>query len=740
MSSTARNAGAIVLVVTALSAAAPVATPAMAADLVWEVENPFRFFRPHSAFALHEAAFKAVRGKSAAPGAAGALPADIVWRMERRLNDPDCRDRSTPDACAATKGPHYERSRLGWAAQTLSAICYESHTRPRRYPAQCERRYSWGSAKEDYVLPEAHTVKIAIGADGAAAGTGSCVWTWQPRRGGKAETRTQACKEALTIARVPFSLDPALSGVSVSVKLPDGRVLSDPDVVVEDVFVVALGDSFASGESNPDRPVTFSPTRQMVYDPAVMREEQQARHKLAPGGYGLADFADRFDPKSLPRRRMADEEQGRLLRPASAEFVAAFEQRGAQWVSLDCHRSQYGYPVRVAIALALENRHRAVTFATFACSGAEVGEGLFLDMPVREDVRQPGGVKARAQLDALADLICRNGAVGRTLAASYTLPLYQRGSTQIAARRIDKTWCPPQARKRPIDLTLLSLGGNDVGFSALAAYAITENAGDLAPIVQWVGDQIRFGPDVARVYLDVLDERFRAMKDALRDGFGVEPARVVQTAYEPIQFDESGNVCGAQPTLGMDVHPRLRLGRARIEETAAFLKDFLARLQCISNGRRANCPAGLATGAGTGFHLVTEHQPKFTRRGMCARDPKAAERDGALMAMPRKSLVTDEFKPFSPSAMLPYAARWRLFRTPNDAFLIANTHREGISPFDILQPAYAALYSGAIHPSAEAHAIVADHVLPYARKVLERRPAPGSIEVRPTPENRQEGR
>jgi hypothetical protein len=89
-----------------------------------------------------------------------------------------------------------------------------------------------------------------------------------------------------------------------------------------------------------------------------------------------------------------------------------------------------------------------------------------------------------------------------------------------------------------------------------------------------------------------------------------------------------------------------------------------------------------------------------------------------MMSMPRMSRLADAFKPYSPANELPYAHRWRLFRTPNDAFLIANTHREGISPFDILQPAYAGLYSGAIHPSAEAHSIVADHVMPYARAVL----------------------
>jgi hypothetical protein len=53
--------------------------------------------------------------------------------------------------------------------------------------------------------------------------------------------------------------------------------------------------------------------------------------------------------------------------------------------------------------------------------------------------------------------------------------------------------------------------------------------------------------------------------------------------------------------------------------------------------------------------------------------------------------------------------------------MAANTHREGISPFDILQPAYAGLYSGAIHPTAEAHAIVADHMMRHVRPILDRR-------------------
>jgi hypothetical protein len=93
--------------------------------------------------------------------------------------------------------------------------------------------------------------------------------------------------------------------------------------------------------------------------------------------------------------------------------------------------------------------------------------------------------------------------------------------------------------------------------------------------------------------------------------------------------------------------------------------------------------------------------------------------DGINMRVPRKPPHGDNWKPYSPVGTLPYAKHWRLFRTPNDAFLTAHTHREGsISLFDILQPAYAGLYSGAIHPTAEAHAIVADHVVKHVRGVI----------------------
>ena len=188
-----------------------------AADLTWEVENPYRFFKRSTSFEMHEKAFAAVRGAAGQP-----LPPNILWKVERRLNDPDCKDPSTPTSCLETARAGFAKSRLGWASQTVEFNCYDRNARPRHYMTTCDRQYSWGTAKEDYILPDAHTVVMHIAPEPlAAAGPGDCTWTWQARRAGAApETRKQACKDKLVIKRVPFSLNRAVSGVSVKVAAP----------------------------------------------------------------------------------------------------------------------------------------------------------------------------------------------------------------------------------------------------------------------------------------------------------------------------------------------------------------------------------------------------------------------------------------------------------------------------------------------------------------------------------------
>src|ERR1051325_6264400 len=166
------------LVCASLPTALPLSA-ASASDLVWEVENPFRFFKKPAAWTLHEKAYEAVRGKPDTP-----LPANIVWRTERRLNDPDCADKSSPGRCYDTKRAGYDRSRLGWAAQTLEATCYDHHSRPFRYMTVCDRPYSWDTPNADSIRPDAHTVPVTLSPERLAeAADGECTFSWLPRVG-----------------------------------------------------------------------------------------------------------------------------------------------------------------------------------------------------------------------------------------------------------------------------------------------------------------------------------------------------------------------------------------------------------------------------------------------------------------------------------------------------------------------------------------------------------------------------
>ena len=106
--------------------------------------------------------------------------------------------------------------------------------------------------------------------------------------------------------------------------------------------------------------------------------------------------------------------------------------------------------------LAIEDPHRAVTFVTFACAGSEVIQGLFLYYKGHEWVPFPPD---RSQISAAADAQC-----GKTPAEPIDLPdayhLNERlpDLKQIVLDRCDRK------KARPIDLLLLSIGGNDTSF------------------------------------------------------------------------------------------------------------------------------------------------------------------------------------------------------------------------------------------------------------------------------------
>jgi hypothetical protein len=79
-----------------------------------------------------------------------------------------------------------------------------------------------------------------------------------------------------------------------------------------------------------------------------------------------------------------------------------------------------------------------------------------------------------------------------------------------------------------------------------------------------------------------------------------------------------------------------------------------------------------------------------------------------------------------PGEYRPYASRARWVRTANDSYFTAMTYPEGLpallQPRDIHDAMWgivSAVYGGAIHPTAEGHAAMADAVMPAARALLD---------------------
>jgi hypothetical protein len=143
--------------------------------------------------------------------------------------------------------------------------------------------------------------------------------------------------------------------------------------------------------------------------------------------------------------------------------------------------------------------------------------------------------------------------------------------------------------------------------------------------------------------------------------------------------------------------------------------------------------------------FVDSHQDQFADHGFCARAESDPEFDRACFSETGDSFesnpaiaATDPMKcSLRARDFRPYAPRARWVRTANDSYFTAMTFPEGISP--VLQPsdlhdatwgATSAVYGGAVHPTAEGHAAMADAALPALRGLLEL-PSPGQIHIEP---------
>jgi hypothetical protein len=593
-----------------------------AATVAWHVENPFRFFVDPRDTNVHRQIYRSLGpDQRRSP----------VLSEERALQSGD---------------PN------GWASSMYRKTCWENN----RF--KCD-------AYEDYINPTSHAVIFNVeGVDDARML--SCTWLTAPRDAGqpRGDAVTQPCSEPVRFV-IPYP-----KGALVTVEI-GGLEVAKIDVKVRDVLIAGMGDSFASGEGNPDLAVRFSRERSADYSTVGLYS-------------GLTGYPARVGPW----RDLGDRE---------------FLKGNARWLDQACHRSLYSEQLRSALQLSLEDPHRAVTFVGVSCAGAEVTDGLFLRYKGNEWVPNPPRL---SQISAVAEAQC-----GANATESVDLPeAYHINGKVPELKDLVLRKCP-QDSARKIDLVLVSIGGNDIGFSRLLANAVLSNESMLRSLGGWLGEV--HGEAEASAQLKHLGARYKSLNRALHNILYLpwnESDRILLVAYPGLALAGDGSETCGSGNAGMEAVPDFQLDGTKLK-LGTWFADKLNRQMRDSAYEY-------------GWTFVETHRRAFIGRGICAGLSVSGVSQVDDLRLPR--LVDGHWTPYNPANYLPYASRQRWFRTPNDAFMTANFHVAAgmltkvlkIEPFAPFQLLLASTYSGAFHPTAEGQAAIADAVVEKARAVL----------------------
>jgi hypothetical protein len=612
-------------------------------QIEWKVVNRFRMFRDAKTFIAHERAWQqylvhvdsAVKGDDARQK---MINTTSVIGSEHMLND-----RYIP----FTRILRTKYDPMGWAARQLSETCWSPK----------DRMYAACNGVENYVTPTSHEIEVRLKPlDGnKLIAEYNCNW-----RVAEGEIQTSPCDEPLTLT-VPY---PAGATVSVAV---DGETAIATDIAVKDLLIVGMGDSFASGEGNPDVPVQFDQNR-------------KARNVY-------------------PKRGGND------------------ARSNAQWLDELCHRSLYGHQLRAALQIAVENPKASVTFMGYACSGASVDEGILGPQTYMDYVSGEG--------DALRSV---SGGAKDT-----QLRWLLRELCLEKPERVDGVWtCPKQAYRRNVDFLLLSIGGNDIGFSSLVGWA-TLRSSTSSTLAKFFGATVsakQFAANMQEILPGAYARLAKAIEVAvpLRNGdLNFDPSRVILTAYPDILEDETGKVCPAgEEDVDEDLYPAnqsldafsswLVVTPGKLERAHGQLEQLHKRI------------GELAEDHGWTFAARAYGDKSFRGHGFCARksDGKADPADVLMMpcwgsaARETQTCGTNlsgklrDWRPYNPETQnYPFALRQRWVRTFNDAWMVVNQKvltRDGRID-DAASARVLSETTGAMHPTAEGHAAMADAIL-----------------------------
>jgi hypothetical protein len=607
----------------------------------------------------------------------------IVWEVKNRFRL-FRREADFLHQVAASRGDgilaaelrlEHDSGGVGWAKDVVANLCLDDYGNVLQ---TCER----DGDSESYLTPRDYPVGVAIA--GPAPQGATCAWSFDDGDG-PVRQMNASCDSEIRL-RVRYG---RTTVATVDVPLGDGtaqRVITE--IAVRDVLIAGLGDSIAAGEGDPDQ--------------AVQLEGGFCFRRFGGGGqYYRPSRAGFIGDHSC--------ENG----PSSDATAIEWARHGARWMSPGCHRSLYSYQIRTALAIAIEQPHLAVTLLPLACTGASVEAGMFAgqsfdDCPAVVGIVTCSGT-APAQLTELKDLM------------------------EAVHRR------EPQ---RTLDMILLTIGANDVSFASLVGNVIVGAATERLLLRQ--GGGIVGVQDSERGLQQKLPGEFARLRTALKPYAGGDLARVVFVSYANPAMQAPEKPCPGGRD-GLDIHPAFSADAGRLREAADFVdKKFLPAIKALATCDGDKICHDPQTDRMT---FVDGHQAAFERHGMCVHAPTDPVFDRQCFSQSGDSFVTDLVAAaedplacsLPSSDYRPYAPRARWFRTANDSYFTAMTYPQGIPatlrPSDIhdaLWGVLSAVYGGAVHPTAEGYAAMADAAMPATRVVLGL-PQPPTVSAEPLP-------
>jgi hypothetical protein len=566
---------------------------------------------------------------------------------------------------------------LGWAKDMVANLCVDNFG---DLTETCER----DGERENYLSPRDHPVGVTI--SGTVPQGTNCVWNFDDGDGPVKQT-TAPCDQEVRL-RVRSG---RTTVATVDIPLGDGtaqRVATE--IAVRDVLIAGLGDSIAAGEGNPDKAVEL---------------DGGFCFKRFLGGGGSQYFR--------PSRAGYSDDRSCENGPASPTAAANWARHGARWMSPACHRSLYSYQVRATLALAIEQPHLAVTLVPLACTGAAIDAGMFSGQRA-DDCPWVVGIE--------------------TCSGSSPAQFAELKTILAAVHRQDAN--------RNLDMILLTIGANDVNFAGLVANVIVDATTERLLLRQ--GGAIVGVADAQKAVDEDLPGAFAQLRTGLKPYVGGNLARVVFVSYSnPAMQAENKPCTGGRD--GLDVQPAFGADGDRLRAAAEFTDSkFLPKIKALATCDGSKACRDPATERMT---FVDGHQSAFVRHGMCVRAAEDPEFDRNCFSTKGESFQTDPATaPNDPMACdepasnyRPYAPRGRWIRTANDSYFTAMTYPEGmpamLKPSDIHDAMWgvlSAVYGGAVHPSAEGYAAMADAALPAVRGILGLTPPP-AVQAEPLP-------